>query len=224
MKTQKPIVILLHGLHMHAWSMKPLANYLNSQQFSSYCFGYYSMLQDLPTHSKRLNDWLLKHFSPDTPLLLVGHSLGGLVIRDFLARYPNWQVTRCVTLGTPHNGSLSADTTMKLIPTFIGRSYVAGLDGTVAKLREGVALGSIAGNLSAGLGKLVLPKHPVKKYLSNNPYFESDENDGTVFVYETWFDEMTDHCILRTYHTGMLINQEVAEQVAYFLKNGQFKK
>lgn len=217
-----PPVILLHGLHMHAWAMKPLANYLKKQQFSTYCFGYYSMWQDLPSHSKRLNQWLSQHFSMDTPLYLVGHSLGGLVIRDFLHRYPDWQVQRCVTLGTPHNGSLSADTTMKLIPSFIGRSYVAGLDGNVPVLRDDVPLGSIAGNFSAGLGRLVLPKNPIKKQLSNNPFLESNDNDGTVYVYETWLDNLADHCLLPVSHTGMLVNSQVAKQVEHFLRQGRF--
>lgn len=202
-------IILLHGLHMHAWAMQPLAKHLSAQGFCPNIFGYYSMLHSLAQHSERLNTWLLTRFDPTEPLLMVGHSLGGLVIRDFLYRYPNWHVPKVVTLGTPHNGSLSAHRIIKILPTFIGKSYTTGLDGNVPALRHGVVLGSIAGNVSAGLGKVVLPKN-------------IGDNDGTVLLHETMLETQSDHIILPVSHTGMIFNTEVAKQVAYFLHNGYF--
>jgi len=38
-------------------------------------------------------------------LILVGHSMGGLVVRAYLRRYGAEKVTRVVTLGTPYGGS-----------------------------------------------------------------------------------------------------------------------
>jgi triacylglycerol lipase len=38
-------------------------------------------------------------------LILVGHSMGGLVARAYLARYGANRVLRLITLGTPHGGS-----------------------------------------------------------------------------------------------------------------------
>lgn len=202
-------IILLHGLHMHAWAMQPLAKQLARHGFCSHCFGYYSMLEPLWRHSERLNHWLLGRFEPTEPLFMVGHSLGGLVIRDFLSRYPDWQIPKVVTLGTPHNGSLSAKRLVKYLPTFIGKSYQTGLDGFAPALRENVALGSIAGNLSAGLGKVVLPKNV-------------SDNDGTVLISETILPNQSDHIILPVSHTGMIFDVEVANQVAYFLNNWRF--
>ncbi|MFW2176876.1 MULTISPECIES: esterase/lipase family protein [unclassified Moraxella] len=223
---QRPTVIILHGLYMHKWAMKPLAKRLQKQGFDVQRFGYYSLLHLLPTHSQRLDAWLSARFSKDTPLYLVGHSLGGLVIRDFLHRYPAWQVARCVTLGTPHNGSLSADSVMKLAPSFIGRSYQAGLDGTAPPLKNGVALGSIAGSHSAGLGKVILPKAHLTPNLANiaNDLYEpfDGQNDGTVFVSETRLANAKDHIVLPVSHTGMIFDANVAEQVAYFLIHEQF--
>lgn len=40
-----------------------------------------------------------------TQLVLVGHSMGGLVSRAYLQRYGGARVARLVTLGTPHQGS-----------------------------------------------------------------------------------------------------------------------
>nr|WP_309596284.1 alpha/beta fold hydrolase [Moraxella osloensis] len=103
----KPLVILIHGLHMHAWAMRPLAKKLTKLGYECHRFGYFSVAHNLANHSRRLHRWLTKYEKAGVPIYLVGHSLGGLVIRDFLQRYPQWQITRCVTLGTPHNGSAS---------------------------------------------------------------------------------------------------------------------
>lgn len=47
--------------------------------------------------------------SPDAKLVLIGHSMGGLVSRWFLECLGGWRDTRAlVTLGTPHRGSLNA--------------------------------------------------------------------------------------------------------------------
>lgn len=58
-------------------------------------------------------DWL-KHWRAssghaDAKLVLIGHSMGGLVSRYFVECLGGWKVTRTVlTLGTPHRGSLNA--------------------------------------------------------------------------------------------------------------------
>lgn len=204
-------VILLHGLHMHRWAMLPLANRLSKHGFLCYCFGYYSMLHTLPQHSKRLHQWLEQHFTINESLAFVGHSLGGLVIRDFAYRYPQWKIERCVTLGTPHLSSLSAENAKKLLPFFVEKAYVSGLNGSTPKLRKDIELGSLAGNFSAGLGRLILPN-------------SIEENDGTVFVHETKLPNATDYITLETSHTGMIFNEEVANQVAFFLKYAKFNK
>ena len=45
----------------------------------------------------------------DAKLVLIGHSMGGLIARYFVECLGGWQVTRTLmTLGTPHRGSLNA--------------------------------------------------------------------------------------------------------------------
>jgi pimeloyl-ACP methyl ester carboxylesterase len=47
--------------------------------------------------------------NPDAKLVLIGHSMGGLVARYFLECLDGWRDTRMlVTFGTPHRGSLNA--------------------------------------------------------------------------------------------------------------------
>ncbi|MEN6668860.1 alpha/beta fold hydrolase [Psychrobacter sp. B38] len=222
--SQKNRVILVHGLHQTPWIMKKLARRLQSAGSDTYQYGYRSMRDGININSARLNDWLTQNHDPDAPIDLVGHSLGGLIIRDFVTRYPKWHIGRCVTLGTPHMGSVCADYIWRLTPIVVGRSYVDALDGTVAPLPDNITLGVIAGNYPYGLGQFFLQYHNRKRRKADEPLLEHQlAHDGTVYVEETKIESATDHIVLPVSHTGMLVNKQVAEQTCYFLAHGQFK-
>jgi len=60
-----------------------------------------------------LADWRERSGNRDAKLILVGHSMGGLVARYFLEVLEGWKETRAlVTFGTPHRGSLNAVDTL----------------------------------------------------------------------------------------------------------------
>lgn len=216
----RPFVVLVHGLHQSAWVMSPLAKQLQSRGFATYQHNYHSLRDSIEQHSISLNTWLSDNHNPAIPINLVGHSLGGLVIRDFISRFAQWKIARCVTLGTPHNGSTTAEYVNKLVSPLVGNAYKQALDGQSAPLKKGISLGVIAGNSPYGLGQLVLNYHKKKSKLAH----PQCEHDGTVYVFETQLADATDHIILPVSHTGMLINQVVAEQTAYFLDHGMFKR
>ena len=71
-------------------------------------------------------------------------------------------------------------------------------------------VGSIAGTMSVGMGRLVAR-------------FEG-ENDGTVAVDETELQGMTDHLCMPVSHSGMVLSTDVVDQVAAFLKHGKFNR
>lgn len=200
--------------------MRPLAKQLQKRGFATHQHNYRSLRDSIELHSISLNAWLVQNHNPDVPINLVGHSLGGLVIRDFILRFPQWKIARCVTLGTPHNGSTTADYAHKLLPPVIGNAYQNALDGQTLPLKEGISLGVIAGNSPYGLGQMVLNYHKQKSKLTHPNY----QHDGAVYIYETKLNEAADHLVLPVSHTGMLINPVVAEQTAYFLEHGKFKK
>lgn len=56
-----------------------------------------------------LHDWRQRSGNKDAKLVLVGHSMGGLVARHYLEVLGGWRDTRAlVTFGTPYRGSLNA--------------------------------------------------------------------------------------------------------------------
>ena len=145
--------ILLHGLHQTTWVMRPLAKRLEQAGFNTHCHRYYSLKDPIAKHSQSLNNWLNQHHHPRERINLVGHSLGGLVIRDFIHRYPQWQIARCVTLGTPHMGSVSADYVKRLFSPLVEQAYVGALNGDTPALDDKICLGVIAGNSPRGVGQ-----------------------------------------------------------------------
>ncbi len=219
---KKPHVILVHGLHQRHWIMKPLAKRLEQAGYVTHCFDYYTLKDDINQHTSRLNDWLAMQVGTEA-FCMVGHSLGGLVIREFVHRYPQWlengQLQNIVTLGTPHLGSITADYAKRLLPFTIGNAYQGALDGTVAPLPNGVCLGVIAGSKPYGLGQAVLSYHNHK----NNRHNHKKTHDGTVYVNETMLANATDHIVLPVTHTGMLVDKEIARQTVHFLREGEFE-
>ena len=77
----------------------------------------YDWRRDNRVHGRRLarqsHDWLTawreRSGNTDAKLILLGHSMGGLVSRAFLELYDGWKDTRkLITFGTPYRGSLNA--------------------------------------------------------------------------------------------------------------------
>jgi pimeloyl-ACP methyl ester carboxylesterase len=58
---------------------------------------------------KWLPEWRVTSGNQDAKLILIGHSMGGLVARHYLECMEGWKCTdKLITLGTPHRGSLKA--------------------------------------------------------------------------------------------------------------------
>ncbi len=200
--------ILLHGLHMHAWAMLPLSRRLLTYGIHSQRFGYYSVAQTLPQHSRRLAEAVRHHYRQyQEPLHFVCHSLGGLVLRRFAADHPELIRGRSVTLATPHLGSQAAGRLHRYAPALIGGAYPAGLDGQLPPWPPQLELGCIAGNRNLGLGQLIGLR---------------GEGDGSVLLSETQAENCRDYLVLPVSHSGMLTDPTVAMQTAHFLRHGRF--
>lgn len=217
----KPFTLLIHGLHMSGLYMYPLAKKLSQAGYQTHAPSYHSLTKSISDHSQILNDWLIKNHPNDRPLNLVGHSLGGLVMRHFLANFgEDWQVHRCVTLGTPHQGSICANYANRLFPPLVQKAYPLALDGSCALLPDDIELGVIAGNRPIGLGMPILSYHNRRHRLDAN----ARQHDGTVYLSETYLPSAKDYLILPVSHTGLITDRATANQVIHFLEFGKFLK
>ncbi len=204
------LVVFVHGLWMTGVDMWWLRRGMMRHGYRVKQFSYPAVRCDVKQNAVRLNAFLEKHGRGVEVIHLVGHSLGGLVIRQMFHDFPAQKPGRIVTLGTPHSGSAIAHLFNRSRPGrwVLGKSTIRGLLGDMPPWQGVRELGVIAGTKDHGIGRAfcALPQ----------------PNDGTVAVEETRLPGMTDHIELSVAHSGMLLSTEVIRQASYFLGQGCF--
>ncbi len=111
---QSETVILVHGLAGSRLDMLPLAVGLKRSGFSVENWGYWSLNTSIETHAERLGEAVQTIAARDSVqrIHLVGHSMGGIIIRAMLANNfrDNWanKLTRAILLAPPNRGSFVA--------------------------------------------------------------------------------------------------------------------
>lgn len=95
-------VLLVHGLGRTPLSLLLLARRLAREGYRPESFGYYAFMES----HQRIVDRLVRRLrllgSEGAPVGLIGHSLGGLLLRQALTRVPELPVRGLVMLGTPN--------------------------------------------------------------------------------------------------------------------------
>lgn len=201
-------VVLVHGIWMTGLDLLPLRRRLEEAGFEARVFRYPS-LRWTPARSARLLHDALAEVEGDV-LHLVGHSLGGLVILHLFERFPPRRPGRVVLLSSPVNGSAVARclAARSITRPLLGRSTEAGLLGGVPRWWGTRDLGTIAGDHSIGVGRVIgALERP---------------NDGTVAVAETRLQNAVDAITLPSSHMGLVFSRPVADHVACFLRTGRF--
>ena len=179
-------------------------------------------MQESPSNNARyLHDYLQslslnKQETKERPVHFVAHSLGGLVVLNFLNQFPDFPVGRVVLLGSPVLGSNSARqlANNSFGGRLLGRSMDENglLNGVSFKQNGSQEIGMIAGTLSFGLGALL-----------GSGGGKNEPDDGVVSVSETRMKGLTDHICVGVSHSGLLVSRRVAEQASVFLKTGNFQ-
>ncbi len=212
-----PPVVLVPGFAMPAWSMGYLAWRLRRCGFAPRLFGYPSVRADLADNAARLARVVAECGDGGRAVHLVGHSLGGLVIRTLLARHPALPVGRVVTLASPHRGSVVAQRLARFAPlrAILGRGVADMLAGRVPVLDTDRAhrhyvIGVIRGELGIGLGRLLYPQL-------------ARPHDGLLSAAETRLEGAADEIALPVSHLGILLSRRAAQAVCRFLREGRFR-
>jgi pimeloyl-ACP methyl ester carboxylesterase len=204
-------VVSVHGLWMRGASMAVIRRRLAPHGFQFHDFGYSSVTASLADNAAELASFIER--VPGESVHLVGHSLGGVLACATLESCLPARIGRIVCLGSPLTGSRTAARLLSLPGgrRLIGRCLedVQARGGFTA-WRAGVEVGSIAGRVPLGVGRLLGPF--------------PEPNDGTVAVAETKIAGLADHIVLPVSHVALLWSSTVAAQTEHFLLHGRFHR
>ncbi|WP_052693565.1 alpha/beta fold hydrolase, partial [Desulfosporosinus sp. I2] len=196
-------VVLIHGYNKNESDMLTLKSNLTD-------LGYNCITLNLPTRFGTLDECnqvlqselnkILSTMAEQQQLHLVGHSMGGLIIRSYLANNFSPNIGRCVLIAPPNNGSKLADLAIKLFSP-VTKIYkpLNDLRTNSNQISQPVSIpcpeiGVIAGNKSnLLLGILLL-----------------NENDGRVEVDSTKLDGMKDFIVKRYSHKEIHHRYDIA--------------
>ena len=210
------IVILVHGLGRSRFSMRKLQCSLKAKGFQVLNWGYSSLSGGILEHAQELAIRIAS-FKNDPLIHGVGHSLGGLILRQAFALQPQ-QKRRLVTLGTPHQGArLIARYPLlfnyRFIPPVIGQMHP---DSSVIKT---LPIPDIEIGVIAGIQKFH-PLNPISwiNCLAN----EGIPHDGTVDIESTKVAGLTDYIEVNANHSFIPTNLAAIEYVERFIIHGKF--
>ena len=209
-------IVLLHGFGRSDVSMLLLNSSLTEAGYDVYNLDYPSIAEApealVQIISEDINDCCK---DSSATVHFVGHSFGGLLIRDYLGRQRPKNLGRVVLIGTPNKGSELADEGLGIaaqdtLLEWAGPSAQAlhtGPDGYAASLPDPeYTVGVIAGTRGNHLSDKWLPI----------------PNDGVVSVESARLDGMTDFIDVEVTHWDMRSDPVIAELAIEFLRHGRF--
>ena len=210
-------VVLLHGIRASAGAMDNLARHLGNAGYTVINIDYPSSTYNIET---LVEEYIVPKFSAipadeNRRLHIVTHSMGGIVLREYLKTHVIKNLGKIVMIAPPNHGSEWSDffADWKIANWIMGpalNELQMGKNGITEGLPEPTGdIGIIAGKNKWSL---------IGNILSNG------DTDGKVSVESTHLTRMTDFLLVREGHLSILSSKEVMQATEKFLKEGGFNR
>ncbi|SHE81298.1 Alpha/beta hydrolase family protein [Microbulbifer donghaiensis] len=206
-------VILLHGLGKSDSSMSKLESAISAAGFTTVNVDYPSTDYSIEQLAGRAIAPALDQCADHSQVNFVTHSMGGILVRQYLSRVSIDNLNRVVMLGPPNHGSEVVDK----LGDFPGFRFIFGDAG----LQLGTGELSVPNKLGAAefdVG-IIAGTRSINLILSQ---MIPDSDDGKVSVASTRLEGMKDHLTMPVTHVFMMKNDAVIQQVLYYLQHGSF--
>jgi pimeloyl-ACP methyl ester carboxylesterase len=210
-------VVLLHGLGRTHRSMTSMADALHAAGYVSVNIDYPSRDQPIEVLADSVMREGVDRCGKENAAVIhfVTHSMGGILVRYFLANQHLDRIGRVVMLSPPNQGSEAVDM-LKDEPLYAWINGPAGQQlgtgGDSLPLRLGPVdfpLGIITGNKAAFYDTWLADAIP-------------GPNDGKVSVERARVAGMADFLVVPFTHTFIMDEPEVKSQTLHFLRHGRF--
>lgn len=205
-------VILLHGIVRSSKAMSRIADRLTADGYLVVPFDYPSTREGLAGCAALLNE-VVRSLDGVERISFVGHSMGGLVVRKWMADFGDERVGRFVMLGTPNHGAQLANQ----LGSFVAYRLVLGAGGRDLRSGDG-----------SEISKLPIPETPFAVIAGArgdgrgfNPWVSGDD-DGIVSVTSTRLDGAEAYLEVPVLHSFLPFDRRVVEAVANYLAAGEF--
>jgi pimeloyl-ACP methyl ester carboxylesterase len=204
-------VILLHGIFRSSHSLRWFGEQLAEDGVLPITMDYPSTQVSIPEAAEYLHQ-VISHLDGIERIDLVTHSMGGLVVRAYLAKHADPRLHRLVMIATPNHGAEMADL-LKRNWIFRGLFGPSGqqlsTEGLIATLpTPPFEFAVIAGarGTPTGWNRLI-----------------PGDDDGTVTVASTQLAGAVDFATVPTIHTFLIGEPEVVAMTRRFLNEGRLR-
>jgi len=210
-----PCVVLLHGLWRTENSMNRLEESLVAAGYRVKNIEYESTEKPVDVLADEAVAAGLEACGEAQTIHFVTHSMGGILVRQYLEEKDIDHLGRVVMLGPPNQGSEVIDRYADW-PGFEWFSGPAGMQLGTGEASVPRSLGPAHFDLG-----IIAGNHTINPILSQTL---PGRDDGKVSVDATRLEGMNDHMEMPVTHVFMMRNREVIEQVLHYLEHGHFDR
>ncbi|MGI1677531.1 MAG: alpha/beta hydrolase [Cellvibrionaceae bacterium] len=208
-------VVLLHGLARSDSSMKTLEKALVKQNYQVINQDYPSSEYSIKQLAEKFVSKAVNQCSKESEVNFVTHSMGGILVREYLNNHKVENLNRVVMLGPPNQGSEVIDK----IGTMPGFELFGGDAGLELGTEDGSTPNTLGpANFDVGV---IAGTRSVNWVLS---MMIPGTDDGKVSVERTKLEGMSDHLEVPVTHVFMIKRKAVIYQVIHYLENGIFER